>query len=109
MLSLFGREDALAVVKGHGEAVQDGTTQDELGTQAGDPCLDERLEALETYGAAVFRSLHEGPIRQGPTADEIRGAKLRQVPIGQDQKTVKPCVNESRNRLVEIADLKAYR
>jgi hypothetical protein len=78
MLSLFGRDDALAVVKGYGEAIHDGTTQDNLGAQAGDPCLDERLEALDSYGAAEFRSLDGGPIRQGPAADEIRGAKLRQ-------------------------------
>ena len=109
MLSLFGRDDALAVIKGYGEAVHDGTTQDDLGAQAGDPCLDERLETFDSYDAAEFRSLDEGPIRQGPTADEIGGAKLRQIPIGQDQKPVKPSVNESRNRLVEIADLKGYR
>ena len=109
MASLFGGDDALAVVKGYGEAIHDGTTQDDLGAQAGDPCLDERLEALDLYGATEFRSLDAGPIRQAPTADEIRGAELRQVPLGQDQKPVKPGVNESRNRFVEIADLKDYR
>ncbi len=72
---LFGRDDALAVVKGDGEAIHDGTTQDDLGTKAGDPCLDERLEALDSHGAAEFRSLDRGPICQGPAADEIRRAK----------------------------------
>ena len=106
---LFGRDDALAVVKGYGEAIHDSATQDDLGTQAGDSCLDERLEALDLHGAAEFSSLDRGSIRQGPAPDEIRGAELRQVPIGQDQKAVKPGVNESRNGLVEIADLKRYR
>jgi hypothetical protein len=109
MLSLFGRDDALAVIKGYGEAIHDGTTQDDLGAQAGDPGLDERLEALDPYGAPEFRSLDGVSIRQGPAAHEIRGAKLKQVPIGQDQKTVKPGVNESRDWLAEITDLKRYR
>ncbi len=51
----------------------------------------------------------EGAIARPPAADEIGWAELRQVPIGQDQKTVKPGINEGGNRFVEIADLKGYR